>query len=393
MGALNDLRVLDLSHDVAGPFCGKMLGDLGAAVIKVEPVEGESGRALPPLIEGRQGPEASAFFQYLNTSKRGITLDLDRSEGIRVLQQLVRSADIVVESYAPGALTAMGLGYDRLEALHPGVILTSITPFGQDGPWRDLPINDLLAYAISGWASVNGRPDGAPLKGSGFQASFQAGVAAYIATMAAVVHRDRSGVGQQVDISVLDPVIASFAPALASSQYDGRPSDRRPATFQSGPVRSADGYFALTLSRAHFWRDAMIELGLPQYAHDERFYESTYRQAHTAEISSEVEARIAARGKQDLFDAMSLRRVVSGMVLTTQELFENPHVRERGYFTSVTHPDSGTLEQPGAPFKLSATPWQASRPAPQLGEHTEVVLAEAGFDAGEIARLRESGVI
>ncbi|MGH2588975.1 MAG: CaiB/BaiF CoA transferase family protein, partial [Dehalococcoidia bacterium] len=280
MTALQDLRVLDLSGQVAGPFCAKLLADFGAEVVKVEPPGGEAGRRLAPL---------GAFFLYLNTSKRGITLDITTTTGAAIFRRLVREVDVIVESFPPGFLDALSLGFEALESARPGIILTSVTPFGQTGPWRDLPANELVAYACSGWASVNGWPDREPLKGSGYQASFQAGLAAFNATMAAVVHRDRHAQGQHVDISILEPSVATFAPALLTAQYRGEPQTRQRGDFQRGPVPAADGYFSLTLSRAHFWRDAMNELGLPELAHDERWYEASYRQEHHGDVADLVQ--------------------------------------------------------------------------------------------------------
>jgi len=384
MAALDDLRVLDLSGQVAGPFCAKLLADFGADVIKVEPPGGEVGRRLAPL---------DAFFLYLNTSKRGITLDITTATGTAIFRRLVREVDVIVESFPPGFLDSLDLGFEALESLRPGIIVTSITPFGQTGPWRDLPPNDLVAYACSGWASVNGWPDREPLKGSGYQASFQAGLAAFNATMAAVVHRDRHTQGQHVDVSILEPSVATFAPALLTAQYRGEPQTRQRGDFQRGPVPAADGYFSLTLSRAHFWRDAMNELGLPELAHDRRWYEASYRQDHHGEVAEVVQSRIATRSKRELFDALGALRVVGGMVLTAEELFADPHVRDRAFFTTVEHPDSGPLAYPGMPFRMSATPGATHRPAPLLGEHTAQVLAQLGVIGEDLARLRVAGVI
>ena len=393
MPALDDLRVLDLSGQVAGPFCAKMLADFGADVVKVEPPGGEAGRRLAPMVENRSHDPDSAFFLFLNTNKRGITLDVGTATGASLFRRLVRGVDIVVESFPPGTLDALGLGFKALEAQRPGIILTSITPFGQYGPWRDLPGNDLIAYACSGWASVNGRPGHAPLKGSGYQASFQAGIAAFDATMAAVVARDRQGIGQHVDVSILEPMVASFAPGLLAAQYRGEAPTQHEGDFSRGPVPTSDGYFSLTLSRGHFWRDAMNELGLPDLAHDERFYEASYRQAHHQDVAPLVEARLAARGKRELFDRLSSLRVVGGMVLTADELFEDSHVLTRGFFVEQHHPQAGTLTIPGAPFRMSASPWALTRPAPRLGEHTPEVLGTAGVSPAGLARLRATGVV
>jgi formyl-CoA transferase/CoA:oxalate CoA-transferase len=391
MRALDDLRVLDLSGQVAGPFCARLLGDFGADVIKVEPPGGEDGRRLPPLDVDRLGPEASAFFLYLNANKRGITLDITTPTGADIFRRLVRETDVVVESFPPGLMDSLGLGFDALEALRPGIIVTSITPFGQTGPWRDLPANELITYACSGWASVTGRPDREPLKGSGYNASFQAGVAAFNATLNAVIYRDRAGVGQHADVSILEPSVASFAPGILGAQYRGEPGRRQKGNFQRGPVATADGHFSLTLSRAHFWRDAMNELGLPQFAEDPKYFQG--RQEIAEEIAPEVEGRIAQRGKRELFEALGRLRVVGGMVLTTAELFEDPHVRAREFFVTMAHPTAGTLAYPGAPFKMSATPWEMCRPAPLLSQHTAEVLAGVGITTGDLVILKSAGVI
>jgi crotonobetainyl-CoA:carnitine CoA-transferase CaiB-like acyl-CoA transferase len=391
--ALDDLRVLDLSGHVAGPYCAKMFADFGADVVKVEPPGGESGRRLPPFVGDIPGPDRSAFFLFLNTNKRSVTLDIATPSGAEVLRQLVRSADLVIESFAPGTLESIGLGYEDLDRLRPGIIVTSITPFGQTGPWRDFPISDLVAYACSGWASINGWPDREPLKASGSQASMQAGILAFVASMNAVVHRDRTREGQQVDVSILEPLLATFAPNILAAQYEGTARGRRAPNFQNGPVPTKDGYFALTLSRAHFWRDAMNELGLTELAYDERFYSTKSRRDHAAEVAPLVEARLAEREKRELFEALGALRVVGGMVLTTQEIFEDPHVKERGFLVETEHPVAGGLTYPGPPFKMSGTPWELERPAPRLGEHTSPVLMEAGFNQAQLTSLAAAGVI
>jgi len=391
MHVLDDLKVLDLSGQVAGPYCAKLLGDFGADVIKIEPPQGEVGRRLPPLDPERLGPEASAFFLYLNSNKRGITLDVTTPTGADLLRRLAEDADMIVESFAPGTLEALGLGFDVLEALRPGIILTSVTPFGQTGPWRDLPINELIAYACSGWASTTGRPEREPLKGSGYNASFQAGVAAFDATLGALIHRDRAGVGQQVDVSILDASVASFGPGILGAQHRGDPGGRQSGSFQRGPVAAADGHFSLTLSRAHFWRDAMNELGLPQFAEDPKYFQG--RHEHGEAVAPLVEAKIAARGKRELFEALGRLRVVGGMVLTTEELFDDPHVRARAFLVELDHPAAGTLKYPGAPFKMSKTPFELRRPAPLLSQHTAEVLEEIGIARAELTVLRARGVI
>lgn len=394
MRALDDLRVLDLSGYVAGPYCAKMLADFGADVIKIEPPAGESGRRLPPFIDDVPGPDRSAFFLFLNTNKRSVTLDVTTAGGAKILLQLIAHADIVIESFPPGTLEELGIGCEVMESVQPGIILTSITPFGQTGPWRNLPINDLVAYACSGWASINGWPNREPLKASGHQGSMQAGILAFVATMNALVHRDRSqNEGQHVDVSILEALLATFAPIVLQAQYEGVAHGRRAPNFQNGPVPAKDGYFALTLSRAHFWRDAMNELGLPELAYDERFYASKSRREHAPLVAPVIEERIAGREKQELFEALGTLRVVGGMVLTTEELFSDPHVKDRGFFVSSDACGGPGLTYPGPPFKMSETPWHLSMTAPRLGQHTAEVLAEIGLHPCDLGSLATAGVI
>jgi crotonobetainyl-CoA:carnitine CoA-transferase CaiB-like acyl-CoA transferase len=373
--ALSDLRVIDLSQEVAGPFCARLLADFGADVIKVEPPGGEPGRRLPPLVDDGPEPERSVYFTYLNSNKRGVVLDLEAAADRERLLALVRDADVVVESFAPGYLEGLGLGFAALEATKPGIILTSVTPWGQTGPWRDRPATDLTAYALSGWAETNrfvGRP---PLKGSGYQASMYAGNAAFLTTLGAIHYRDRHGVGQQVDVSILESLTEIFGPRFLQAQHGSEtPRPSRP-DFLSGPVPSADGYFSMTLSRAWFWRDAMTVLGLPELADADSFLN---RQSKRDELIARAEPAIAARPKEALFEELAAFRAVSGMVLSADEAFSNRHVRERDFFVPIDQPALGRVEMTGPPFRMSASPWALRRPSPRLGEHTEAVLAELG---------------
>ncbi len=391
-GALDDLRVLDLSTEVAGPFCARLLGDFGADVIKVEPPGGETGRNLEPLSDKVTGPERSAFFAYLNFNKRGIELNLETPRGRELLLDLVRQADVVVESFAPGYLEGFGLGFDALEAVKPGLVMTSITPYGQTGPWRDRPGNDLTAFAASGWAVANRTGNSPPLKSSGHQACFVAAENAFFGTISALYYRDRHGVGQQVDVSILETLTEYFSPRFLEVQHSdvvGRPRLDKPDFF-SGPVPCQDGYFAMTISREHFWRDAMNVLGLPDLADAENYWS---RLDHREELIARVDPAIAQWQKQDLFEALSLMRVVGGMVLNTEEVYANEHLRDREYFVEIDDPDLGKFEVPGAPFKMEATPWSMRRRSPRLGEHTDEVLRELlQLNDGAIAALHQEGV-
>lgn len=395
MGPLDGIRVLDFSRDVAANFCTKLMASFGAQVTKVEQLRGDPIRCLGPLVADDEGQQQSPFFLYLNSGKRGIALDTDHEEAATLLQRLAAGSDVIVKS-ALGAPEAAGcLATEALTAAAPRAIIVDVSAYGQDGPWAGRPSNDLIAYAQSGWASVNGEPGRPPLKGSGYQASFQGGIAAFLATMGELLRRQGSGDAQSsaIDVSVLDALIVTFAPALLQVQFNGRDSGRRPAAFPTAPVRASDGYFVLTTSRAHFWRDAMNELGLPDLAVDERFDDPSGRQELYAEVAPIVEERIGRRKRDELFHALGTLRVSGGMVLEVDELFDDPQLCAREFFEPLESPGLGTLRYPGAPFKLPASPWETPFAAPALGQHTDEILSEAGVSETEIAHLRGRGVV
>jgi len=370
--ALDDLFVVDLSTTVAGAWCSRLLADFGADVVLVEAPGGSPVRRLAPFAE--DGTSITA--EYVLANKRSIELDLETAEGRDELSRLVARADVVIESGKPGDVARLGAGLDDLEAQHPALILTSITPDGQTGPRAGLPGNDLTDYALSGWASINGLADREPLKGSGLFGSMVAGVAAFGATLTALAVRDRDGRGQHVDVSEAEALTVTFSPQGLRSLYAGAPQRRRAVLdMTGGPVPVKDGHFALTISRAHFWRDSMNLLGLPELAEDHRFDASWYRQQHKDEYVPQVQERMAQWTKMDLFDALATLRVVAGPVLTMAELYANEHLRARGFFVRPEDtPDAP--EFPGAPFKMSATPWALKRRAPRAGEHGAEVRAE-----------------
>ena len=370
--ALDDLFVVDLSTTVAGAWCSRLLADYGADIVLVEPPVGGPVRRLAPFTEDG----ASITAEYVLANKRSVELDLETAEGRAELARLVARADVVIESGTPGGLARLDAGLDALDSSHPTLIVTSITPHGQTGARAGLPGNDLTDYALSGWASINGLADREPLKGSGFFASMTAGVAAFGATLTALAVRDRDGRGQHVDVSEAEAMTVTFSPQGLRSVYAGSPQRRR-ATLDmtAGPVPVKDGHFALTISRAHFWRDSMNLLGLTDLAEDHRFDTSWYRQQHKDEYVPVVQERMAQWTKMELFDALATLRVVAGPVLTMPELYANEHLRARGSFVRLDDAPEGP-EFPGAPFKMSATPWSLRRRAPRPGEHSAEVHAD-----------------
>lgn len=370
-GALDGTRVLDISTTTAGAWCTRMLAALGADVVLVEAPSGHPLRAIAPFsVDGSSIPAA-----YWLADKRSVTLDLDSAEGQATSRKLAGRVDILVSSYRPSELADRGLRYADFGV--PALVMGHVTPHGMDGPLAEVPGNDLTDAARSGWASINGNADREPLKPAAWGGSMCTGVAAAGAIVAAMFHRDRHpGEGQEVDVAEVEVLAGMFAPALARSTYANDAHKRRDASDTlGGPVQVKDGHFALTLSRAHFWRDAMNLLGLPDLAEDPRWSASFYRQQHKDKYVDRVTEAMAQWNKADLFEELAVRRVVAGPVLTMAELASNEHLRERGFWMQPEG-DTTAPEMPGAPFKLGDTPLTLRHAAPASGAHTDEVLRE-----------------
>lgn len=355
-GPLAGLEVVDLSRTPAGAWCSRLLAGFGAHVVAVEPVEGSPLRTLAPFDADANSIPAD----YWLANKDVLSLDFGVGTELERLRALAAGADVVVSTFTPSEGASLGLDYESFAA--PGMVITHVTTWGYTGPWAEMPGNDLAVAAMSGWASINGLAGEAPLKPNGWLCSYYGGVSAFAATLAALYERRQSGQGQEVDVAVLDAMLVGFAPAFLRAQYTGA-GVQRPTQpdLLTGPVPVKDGHFALTISRAHFWRDAMNLLGLPDLAEDPRWEASWYRAAHKDEYVGRVQERMAQWTKAELFEELAVRRVVAGPVLTMAELFENQHLRERGFWEGSEAGDGKLFA--GAPAKFSRTPWQPARPA------------------------------
>lgn len=365
MQALEDVRVVDFSSGVAGAWCSRMLADFGASVVMVEPPGGSPIRGLAPFSTDSRSILAS----YVLANKQSAVLDVVDDAQLLLLRRLIARADILVSDAPPSSLDRLGLKYEALG--QPDLIMAHVTSFGMTGELAETPGNDLAVAAMSGWASINGLADREPLKPSGWQSSFCAGTATYAAILAALHHRDlHPGEGQEVDIAEVEVMAAAFAPALLGAMYSGENRGRRKELdMTGGPVPVADGYFALTISRAHFWRDAMNVLGLTDLAEDPRWEPSYYRAAHKDEYVHRVEAAMHEWTKMELFEELASRRVVAGPVLTMEDMAGNDHLRSRGFW--VKPPEGqASIEYPGPSFRMSETPWELRSEAPSPGEHS-----------------------
>ncbi len=366
MSSLQDIFVVDISTTPAGAWATRTLASLGAQVVMVEDQAGHPLRRLAPFdAEGVSVPAS-----YFLAGKRSVHLDVHDEAERAALRRLVGRCDILVSSYSPSELQRLGLRYDDLD--RPSLVMLHVTPYGMTGPLAEQAGDDLTVAALSGWASINGRADREPLRPHGFHVAYCTGVVAAGAAVAALIPRDAGGSGQEVDVAALDVMTSFFASILLKSQYEGVAQPRQAdSDVTTGPVPVADGHFALTLSRAHFWRDAMYLLDLPDLAEDPRWELGYFRKANKDEYTRRVQEQMLNWTKMELFDELAIRRVVAGPVLTMSELLANDHLRERGFWGRV---EGDERDYPGAIFRMSETPLTPGNQAPQRAQHTDEFL-------------------
>lgn len=393
---LDDVRVIDLTEGLAGPRCTKILAELGADVVKVEPLEGEEGRRHGPFVDSQFGSEASALFLYLNLNKRGVTLNLESVRGQGLLRQLVAGADILVENFAPGRLDELGLGYEALRAEHPGLVLTSLSNFGATGSYRDYQATDLVLYALGGQMYVSGRYGRHPLAHAYSQAQHAGGMNAAVATLAALHHQRETGRGQQVDVSIFESVVSEVQLPPARYAYTGGIETRgpkQPPAFVKGFIKVKDGYIGLNASGRNPWQAFADFLGVPELI-TERFNTSSARSRNARELNELLQAVLQDREKEEFWHRAVANSFTFQMVQRPEEARHSPQLAARDFFTEVTHPHDGTVTVPGDTYGFSETPWLAPRPAPLLGEHNaDIYGGELGYSREELSHLRESGVI
>ncbi len=394
--ALEGLKVIELGRYVAGPYCGKVLADYGADVIKVEmPGRGDPARDLGPFPDDIAHPEKSGLFLYLNTNKRGVTLNIESETGRRMLLDLLRDADVLIESFPPGFLPALGLGYTELEKVNPALIVTSISNFGQSGPYRDYQASELTLYAMGGMMYITGAEDREPLKHGLSQAQYGAGENAAIATLAALQSQRATGVGQQVDISLMETVASLLVVQTAMYSYIGAIARRQRNLGRAlqNVTPCADGYVAPVLGAGADWAKLAELSGIPDFR-DPKFSTAQGRAQHADEVDALIMQWFAEHTKEYLFHTAQAAGFAFGLVQDAAEIAACPQLDARGYFVTVDHPVAGRLRYPGTAFRLSETPMAPPKPAPLLGQHNEAVFgSKLGFSRRELVQLRQAGVV
>lgn len=404
--ALEGVKVLDLSRVFSGPWAAQMLADFGADVIKVErPGRGDDVRHQGYPMPGRNGeasPQTSSFVA-MNRGKKSLTIDISRPEGQALVRRLAQTADIVIENFKAGDLRRYGLDYAALSAINPRLVYCSITGFGQTGPYSHLPGYDPIFQSMSGLMSVTGVPDGEPGAGpvkAGYSVSdLTAGFYAVAAILAALHHRNQiSGVGQHIDLALLDAQIAAISHIgmnyLASGKLPARMGSASQITAPFRAFACSDGHLMVAVGNDSQFRSFCKVIGLPELADDTRFLTNPLRAAAQAELSRLIEPAMRQRTAQAWNDALAAANVPCGPIYTMDQVFEDPQVRHRNVLGSVDHPELGAMPVINNPIHFSNTPITPGLPPPLLGEHTAQVLrAELGLSDDEIARLHAEGIV
>ena len=404
--ALQGIRVIEAATGIAGPYCGKLLADYGAEVIKVEPPRtGDPSRREGPFSDDGSHIEKSGLFLHLNTNKKGTTLDLERPQGRELFKRLVQQSHVLIESHAPGKMDSLGLGYHALKVVRPELVMTSVTPFGQTGPHKDYRFTELTIFAMSGPMHREGISDREPLRYGGEIAQYFAGTAAAGATMAACFHSWMAGEGQWIDLSIQECMaghphqIGRRAPFTYAGDPDPRRHPHEPVAtgieaYGSGTFRAADGYVSFLPLGARMWPGFTRMLGRPDLVDDPRFQTAQDRAQHRQELTEVIQAWLDARTRDEVFTAAQQAGLPCGPVLAVDEVMADNHFRARDYFVDIHHPDAGTLTYPGLPFRLSNVAREDAHPAPRLGQHNEeVFVGILGVEEAEMSSLRGQRVI
>jgi CoA:oxalate CoA-transferase len=397
---LHDVRVLELTNGLSGACCAKLLADQGASTLKVEPPgRGDAARHEPPFIGGAPHLERSSLFLAFNTNKRGITLDVSMPTGRDLLLRLIAERDILIETFPPGYLADLGVGDDVLWQVNPGLIVSSITPFGQTGPYRHYRGDDLIAQAMGGFLYTTGLSDRPPMGTALQQMDIVAARNAAIATMAALLHQRQSGEGQHLDVSMMEAVVSTPPNFIHQYSFTGAIAGRGfgEQTVMDG-MHLATQDSAVTLTTAgtggnpmEAWAAFLDEPRLQ----DPKFSTGQGRAQHWQELLALIQAKLSQwRAHEFMKEAMD-RRLVVGVVQSPEEVMNCPHLAARGSFVTLDHPEAGPLQYPGAGFLIDGiNPVAGGHAAPRLGEHNrEVFGGELGLSDDELAALRAAGVI
>lgn len=390
---LAGVRVLDISQVMAGPFACMLLADMGADVIKIEPPSG-GDQARGSMGFKMKGPDSMGFLN-MNRNKRSVAVNLKSAAGRELVLRMVKGADILVENYRPGAMKKLGLGYDVLKEINPRLVYTSISGFGQTGPWADRPGFDLMAQAMSGVMSVTGYPGGLPVKAGVPVADIGCALFAIYGTLSAYIGAKATGQGQYIDASLFDSAMAFSIWDISEYWGTGKPpvplgtANKMTAPYQA--MASADGYFVMGANNQKLWLKLCALMDRQDLATDERFLTISLRLANREVLVEELERSFVQHPKDHWVEMLLAAGIPAGPILSYPEAFESGHGNVRGMRMEIDHPIEGKVPNIGFAVKMSGTPQRVRRHPPLLGEHNEELLAELGIDAAGRAELEAQG--
>ncbi len=394
MRPLDDLFVVDLSRILSGPVCTMLLADMGAEVIKIEPPPlGDDSRQWgPPFIGG-----ISTYFLSINRNKRSVGLNLKTEDGSRVLWKLIERADVVIENFRPGVLEKLGFGYHAISKVNERAVYCSISGFGQTGPYSDRPGYDVIAQGESGMMDLTGYPDGPPAKLGASLADVVAGLYAFQGVLLALLARQKTGKGQQVDVSLLDSMVSTLTYQaliyLTTGRSPQRLGTRHPSIVPYECFKTQDGFVNIAVTNQKQWLNFCQVLGFREIAVDPRFETMKARLANYDTLKPMIDRALSAMTRTEVMARMSDVGIPAGPINTVGEILEDPQIHAREMVVALTHPEYGPLRLLGIPIKLSDTPGTVEMAPPRFGEHNREVLFKLGYSEADMARFAESGVI
>ena len=394
MKALEGIKVLDLSRALAGPYCTMMLADMGAEVIKLEmPGTGDDSRSWgPPFVEGE-----SAYFMSINRNKKSLTLNMKSEQSKEIVTKLIKQSDVLVENFRPGAMDRLGFGYDAVKEMNPGIIYSSISGFGQDGPYRMLPGFDQVLQGMGGLMSITGEPGGPPIKVGVAIADIAGGMFAAFGIVTALYNREKTGKGQVVDISLLDSQVAWLtyrAGAYFTSGEVPQPvGSGHPVIVPYQAFKAKDVYVNIAVGNDTLWQKFCKAVGLEAVMDDPQFATNAKRVENRGAIVKIIGDLIVTKEGEEWLTILKDAGVPCGPIYTVDKIFSDPQVLHREMVKELDHTKAGKIKVTGIPVKLSETPGEVKTAPPFLGEHTQEVLEELGYSGQDLEKLRQEKVI
>ena len=396
--ALDNLVVLDVSENISGPYCTKLLGSFGAEVIKIErPDSGDPSREVGPFLNDSPHPERSALFLYLNTNKKSITLDLRSPPGADLLKKLTAGADVLVENFRPGQMNGWGLGFETLKKINSKLVVASITAFGQTGPYRDYKGGRLVNNALAGYTFINGDPKREPLTGGGEQPAYQGGLNAYVGVMAALLMRQRTGKGQHIDVAIHEcmSTIHQFNVNryIYSKKIQNRVGNRYMYSHPITIYPCQDGLVSIAPSSDEQGENLLLMMEMSHLLEDPRFQTGFHRLANAEAFDAEVKPWFLERSSKEIVEMCQEWRVPAAYVNNVADILDDPQYKARAFWQQMDHPETGPQPYASAPFKMTKTPAQPQR-APLLGEHNQEIYSKRlGLSLKEMDQLKSAGII